>query len=157
MAFIDGKRRQKKQSLSRERLQGKSMIRFTIPIEGVAKGRPRVTKTGTYTPTKTRRWEQTVALFAREAYDGPPIDCPIALKVNFVMRRPARLMRKKDPEGQLPCDRKPDLDNLCKSVKDGLSSILTNDSRVVKIEATKMYAEKSGLCRVEVELERWSP
>ena len=131
------------------------ILRFSIPMEASAKGRPRVTRMGTYTPAKTRRWEQTVAVLAREAYDGPAIDEPVTLRVRFVMRRPARLNRKKDPEGLVPHDRKPDVDNLLKSIKDGMSSVLANDSRVVRVEAEKFYAEKSGMCRVEVELESW--
>lgn len=34
------------------------MIEFTIPCAAIGKGRPRVTRHGTYTPQKTRDYEQ---------------------------------------------------------------------------------------------------
>ena len=38
------------------------MIEFTIPCAAIGKGRPRVTRHGTYTPQKTRDYEQLVRL-----------------------------------------------------------------------------------------------
>ena len=43
------------------------MIEFTIPCAAIGKGRPRVTRHGTYTPQKTRDYEQLGACAFREA------------------------------------------------------------------------------------------
>ena len=84
-------------------------IAFTIPGAPVAKGRPRVTSRGAYTPKKTVTYESTVALFASEVFPKP-MDGPVFLEVEFFLPRPKKYMRKKDPEGPIPCTTRPDID-----------------------------------------------
>ena len=131
------------------------VIIFEIPMAAVPKARPRVTRAGiTYTAAKTKRWENSVAIIARSAYGGVPLDGPLHLALDFVLPRPQRLRRKKDDPGLIPADRKPDLDNLIKSVMDGISraGLWVDDARVVSLSAAKYYAEKDGLPRVSVSI-----
>jgi len=122
-------------------------------MKAVAKGRPRMTKTGrVYTPKKTKSWEQSVAIVARSAYSGKPLEKPLHVTIDFVLARPKRLMRKKDDPGLIWCEKKPDIDNLIKGVLDGInnSGLWRDDALVVKLSSSKQYSEKDGLPRVEV-------
>ena len=49
------------------------------------------------------------------------LTCPVYLEVRFYHKRPKRLMRKKDPDGLILKETKPDLDNLLKLVKDAIN------------------------------------
>jgi Holliday junction resolvase RusA-like endonuclease len=85
---------------------------FTITIKGnpIPKARPRVTRTGTYTPQRTKAWEQEVALRYKEA-QGPRFDGFVSLEMKFY-RSDARRV---------------DLDNLEKAVCDALNGIAYGD------------------------------
>ncbi len=136
------------------------MIEFTIPLEPQGKGRPRAStiagKARLYTPKRTRAHEGAIAFAVREHYDGPPLEGPLCLELLFVVSRPKRLRRKKDPEGLIPHDKKPDLDNLVKAALDGLTQagIWRDDAQVARLTTEKVYAEKDGLPRIQVRLEK---
>lgn len=65
-----------------------------------------------------------------------PIDCPVSIKVSFVLPRPKR------PRFFLPAV-KPDLDKLQRAIGDALSGgnppIIKDDSRIVKWAVSKVY------------------
>ena len=136
------------------------MSLFTVMVPGPpqGKGRPRfVRATGrAYTPRGTAEWERSAALIMRNAYSGAPIDDAVQCTVVAVFGRPARLMRKKDAEGRIPCTVKPDIDNVVKCVLDALSmaGVLRDDKVVWKVVAEKLYASKTEGPSVEVTLER---
>jgi Holliday junction resolvase RusA-like endonuclease len=97
---------------------------FRFSIEGDAVAWERVTGIEQRrVPDGTRRFERDVWLSARVAgarlgmFDGP-----VLLGVRFGIRH-------KTKTG--PCDRRPDLDNLVKAVKDGLKPIWRDDAQVV--------------------------
>ena len=78
---------------------------------------------------------------------------PVAyLEVTFFHKRPKRLCRKKDPEGTIPKETKPDLDNLIKLIKDGLNDCeyWADDKHNTTILADKMYVAKDGEPRTEL-------
>jgi len=81
----------------------------------------------------------------------------VSLTVIFVLPRPKRLCRKKDPDSTtVSCDKRPDLDNLMKSLLDAIQNsgqMWTDDSQVQHINAEKVYAEKNGKPRIEVRIE----
>ncbi len=129
-----------------------------IPGPPIGKGRPRAAKMGghirLYTPKKTADWERSAALLARNAWMRPPSDDYCKLEVVAVFPRPKRLLRKKDPETRVWHGSKPDIDNVVKSVADSLvmAGVIRDDTQVVEIHATKVYASKiEGPC-VEVRL-----
>jgi Holliday junction resolvase RusA-like endonuclease len=132
------------------------MIRFTIPGPPVGKGRARSTRNGHhYTPEKTREYEKLVRGFGHHATDGLElIERPVRLSLMFYLPIP-KSWSKKDrlqaQDGKVHHTGKPDLDNLIKSVSDGLNGVIyVDDSQIKAIDAMKVYDINP---RVEVEIE----
>lgn len=133
------------------------MIRFFVPGEPVAKGRPRMTRTGhAYTPQKTRTYESKLAFFgSREMTGKPPLECPLQVDLMVVLPIPESWSRKKKAEALackiLPTGRK-DLDNFVKTL-DGLNGIVwKDDGQICALSARKVYGEIPGLHIVIEEL-----
>ena len=125
------------------------MIKFTVYGNPVPKGRPRFGrakhsgKPVTYTPVETEIWESYVRAQALNVRPEKLLDGPLALAATFYLMSP-----KSRPKGQAFPDRKPDLDNLVKAVKDALEGVIyTNDSRIVREVAEKRYGDPP---RVEI-------
>ena len=96
-----------------------------IEIAPVACPRPRVTRAGrVYYPVKYREWVKEMKERLSDVYVP---DGPIMVEITFVIHRPKRLGAGEREYH----DKRPDLDNLVKSVL---------DARVVKIVADKFYA-----------------
>lgn len=120
---------------------------FTIDGVPVAKGRPRFRNTGkfvqTYTPKKTLEAEKHI----RECFEfyhrtfNRPFEGPIFININFHMPIPSSLSKKKQNELRLtPHVKKPDLDNLVKTVCDALNGyVWKDDSQIYTIIARKSY------------------
>ena len=129
---------------------------ITLPIAPVPKGRPRAFRMGNHvrmhTPKKTRDYEQKIAFLASQSLPSKPIEGPIQLDVVAILKRPKRLMRKKDPDGLLPHTSRPDIDNLRKAVMDGLKRHWRDDSQVCCGTSHKLYAEKEGLPRLVIKI-----
>lgn len=129
-------------------------LHFTLPIVAAPKGRPKAVAFGgharVYTPTKTAAYEAQVAMLAAQHLGGRMLAGPLVLHLHFVLPRPQALNRRKDPEGCIPCDRRPDLDNLVKAVMDGLKAAWGDDAQVFSLRAEKWYAEKGAAPRIEV-------
>ena len=98
---------------------------FNVPP--MACPRPRVTRYGTHYPPKYRDWLKS----ARTAFADVPAMQQITLV--FVLPRPKRLGKGE----RVPHDKKPDLDNLIKSVCDALPY---DDKTITHIFASKHYA-----------------
>lgn len=100
------------------------VIRFTVDGPPVPKGRPRVYNGVAVTPPRTVAYEEAVgyAALAARTWDAPT-DKPVSVVAWFYM----------------PNHRRVDVDNLVKSLLDGLSGVLyEDDGQVVRIEAVKM-------------------
>lgn len=134
---------------------------FEIPIAPKAKGRPRMRVVNghaqAYTPKTTRVFESTAAeLIAKHS---PPtlLVGPVHLGVLFVLPRPKSMCRKKDPDFETtPCAKRPDLDNLTKSLVDSINNsgqVWRDDSQVQHMIVEKVYSEKSGKPRIEVRIQ----
>lgn len=115
------------------------MICVKLDCAPVAKGRPRMTKTGhTYTPQKTRDAEDMVKILIKDQYKGEPYgkDAPLSLEARFGLQRP-KTTKKEQPTG------KPDVDNYLKLVMDcGNGIIWEDDSQIVEVIATKYWADE---------------
>jgi Holliday junction resolvase RusA-like endonuclease len=74
------------------------------------------------------------------------LEGPIQVDIDFFLPRPKRLCRKKDPDGPVPCDAKPDRDNLDKAVLDALTALgaWKDDCQVFNGFVCKWYASKAG-------------
>jgi Holliday junction resolvase RusA-like endonuclease len=87
--------------------------------------------------SKHKAWRKAIAEAATESLpdNWPLIDDPCELVVNFYMPKPKTVNRP------LPSV-SPDLDKLIRAVGDSLTgTVITDDSRIVRISARKLYAE----------------
>ena len=134
------------------------MYKVTIPGQPVGKGRPKFARaTGrAYTPKGTAEWERSAALIIRNSFNDAPIDDMTTVTVTAVFARPKRLLRKKDPEGRVPCDVKPDIDNVIKCALDALvmGGALRDDKKVFRVVGSKFFAGKSEGPSVEIIVEK---
>ena len=119
---------------------------FYVDTTPIPKGRPRFRSMGkfvqTYTDSKTRSFEELIAEQAKEAMgDMEPLETPLTVFLHFTLPIPVSAT-KKVKEGLLnaPHTKKPDIDNLCKSVLDGMANIVfKNDGQIASLHATKKY------------------
>lgn len=131
------------------------MIEFFVKGKPVGKGRPRFTRTGhTYTPEKTRSYEQAVAWECRKAMKGKlPSTLPQNVSVEVMVKPPKSWTKTKTKNalGGFITPGRPDIDNYLKAVLDGCNGVaFLDDSQVVAVNATKRYAETDGV-RVIIE------
>ncbi|WKA57155.1 RusA family crossover junction endodeoxyribonuclease [Planococcus shenhongbingii] len=125
-------------------------ILFEILGDPVAQGRPRAGKTFTgktvlYDPAKSRNFKEYVRMVAAQHAPKKLIEGPIHLNMDFYRSPPKKYQTKPKmaliESGQLLPTSKPDLDNLAKGVKDGLSKIIwQDDSQVVSMNVRKFYS-----------------
>lgn len=135
------------------------MIHFIYKGEAVGKGRPRVARRGnyvhTYTPEKTRAFEEAIhfEFLASNCEKLPVYEKGTPLKANILIgvAIPKSYSKKRyalcRDRVEAPT-KKPDTDNIVKSVLDALSGgaagagAYEDDSQVVKIIAEKVYSEE---------------
>lgn len=131
-------------------------MRFTIPAIPVAKGRPKISAIGgharAYTPAKTRKYEEMVGLIARTVFPKP-LKGPVYLRAEFYFEHPKAKWRKRKPLEQTWHTGRPDVDNLMKSLLDGLEGVaFGDDSSVVWVVGRKYRACQGDSARTEVEV-----
>lgn len=119
---------------------------FYVDTTPIPKGRPRFRSMGkfvtTYTDSKTRSFEELIAEHAKEAMgDMEPLETPLSVFLHFTLPIPASASKKvKEALLNAPHTKKPDIDNLCKSVLDGMANIVfKNDGQISSLHATKKY------------------
>lgn len=125
-------------------------MRLVIPGTPVPKARPRTVIQGgrahTYTPRKTRQWEETVRAVAMLHRPPAPYEGPLAVTMVFYLPKPKSSKRRWPSV-------KPDLDNLIKACSDALNGVIwRDDSQIVKQTCEKRYGDH-GDSRVEIEIE----
>lgn len=126
-------------------------FRFTVDGDPVSKQRPRFTVTGrTYTPKKTKDYEEHVWNSFRlqvddECYFGQNV--PVYIHIDAYYRIPKGTskairdgMLKKEI---LPAKRNGDIDNVLKSICDGLNGgPIYDDSQIVGTSGRKFYSDE---------------
>ena len=100
--------------------------RFTVPIRPKSKGRPRVTKNGTYTPKATREYEAAV----RSYYKGPKFDGPVSLTISLSPQKATVTVTEIDVE---PSPLRGDISNYVKGIEDALNSVAYDDDRQIHL------------------------
>lgn len=122
-------------------------VRFTIPGEPIAQGRPRFSTHGgfarAYDPKKSRDGKSVVKLCARDAVEESgitePLNGPLVMKIQFGIPLPKSAYRKRTPVTRAWRTKKPDLDNLVKLVKDACSGVIyLDDNQIARIVAEKI-------------------
>lgn len=97
---------------------------------------------------KGQSWRTQVIDSARQAYAGPLLDCPLQVRLAFVLPRPkghygAKGLRRSAPPFPVV---KPDLIKLARAVEDALTGILwRDDARIVAEMLSKVYGEPARL------------
>lgn len=128
------------------------MIRFVV--HGSPKAQPRAkarnfgAHAAVYNPKTADQWKALVILAARAAdgFAACPLSGPLVVSIAWYLPRPKRLMRVKDPDGPVPCEAKPDRDNLDKAVLDALkdAGVFHDDNQVFAGVLAKFYHGKRG-------------
>lgn len=128
------------------------MIRVKIPGKFRGKGRPRFARVGnyvrTYTPQETANYENWVRMCWHEQTDSFKFDDGLPLCAKLVIYYPIpKSTSKKNRELMLRHlvrpTKKPDADNVAKSVLDSLNSIaFKDDSQVTTLIVHKLYGEE---------------
>ena len=123
------------------------MRSFIIFGQPVAKGRPRVTKWGTYTPEKTVNYENLVKMSYIETHkDKKLLENDLEVIINFYFSIPKSTSKKKKElmlNGEIMHNKRPDIDNCIKSITDALNEIAyKDDNQIVKIQASKFYSDE---------------
>lgn len=139
------------------------MIRFRYEGEAIGKARPRYSKRGdyvhTYTPKKTQIFEQAIGLHCKVACKGEipkhKRDTPVKVDIMIGVSVPKSWSKKKRQEA-IECKilptKKPDLDNVVKSVLDAMNGFAyEDDAQVVLIFAERYYTEEEPFIDVLVE------
>jgi len=136
-----------------------SEIRFTVAGVPKAKGRPRFNGKFAYTPKDTVQFENWVRLcFVGEAgteWKLIPKGVAISAVICAFFPIPKSWSKKKIEQAQnslIPCIKRPDGDNLAKSILDSLNGVaFHDDSQVTPLLVSKVYGDEP---RTEVVL-RW--
>lgn len=127
-----------------------------IEGEPVAKGRPKLSRYGTYTPKKTKDYEELIKKAWDESKyaDTEPLESALSISVVFyrgIQKSGTKAIKQAKNDGFILPTIKPDIDNYLKSILDGLNGLAyVDDSQVCTIKASKKY---SAYPRVEVVVE----
>lgn len=135
------------------------MIRFTVPAVPVAQPRQRVGvihgHARTYLPDShpVHVFKAAVADSSSKAFPNGPLTGPLLLSANFIMPRPKSMTTKRGPNARVYSSKKPDLDNLMKSLADAMNGIAyVDDSQIATARIHKTIAAANESPRVEVEI-----
>lgn len=117
-------------------------MRIRIYEKAVAKERPRVVGGRTYTPSKTKEFEELISWQYKKLGGKYFEDKPIKLSLTFAFKVPKSYTKsntRKALEG-LIVPSKCDIDNLSKSIQDALNTVAYKDDRYIyKLEAVKKF------------------
>ena|ERR1700722_6975990 len=129
----------------RKNIDDMNIIKIWIPGKPVPKARPRLSKYGIYTPKSTTDYEIWVAnhvhkaIIERYEQKNFPLYCGVKLVIIFYFQ----VKKKEDKEfvcEDFPHIVRPDIDNLEKSIMDGLNrGILKDDCQVHEVHKKKRF------------------
>jgi Holliday junction resolvase RusA-like endonuclease len=126
-------------------------VSFTIPGEAVPKARPRVFKRNgkatAITPAKTVNYENLVKWTAHQAMQkagAVMFHGPLQASIYISLPIPSSWCRKRQEmaiAGQIAPTKKPDIDNLVKTLFDAMNGVVfRDDSQVVFAVVRKLYS-----------------
>ncbi len=135
------------------------MITIVLPGSPKGQGRPRshIVKTrdgrqfiAVYKDAASRTYEEALALTAKTVMKSrPPLEGPLVVEVDAIFAvPPSWSMKQRDAAlaGVVRPIGRPDIDNVLKSVLDGLANVVfRNDSQIVLATVEKRYGERPML------------
>lgn len=115
-------------------------IKISVPGRPIPKGRPRLGVRGRnafiYTPPETKEYEKIVGWVAK-SLGCRPIDGPVSVTLDIYTHR------------------KMDVDNVAKSVLDGLTGVAyEDDDQVVELQVRKHKIKEKSEERVDIEIRK---
>lgn len=133
-------------------------LEFTIEGKVQPQQRPRFSRQGgfvkTYDPPESAKYKKYVAEIAEQHKQEELISSPIKLTTDVYIEIPKSYTKKKRQQiesGELMHIKKPDVDNLVKGIKDGITGVLwTDDSLIVELTVRKHYSDNP---RAEIVIE----
>ena len=127
-------------------------VQYSVPGEPRGKGRPRFAKRGnfvkTYTDAKTASYEDQIRFYALKAMgDSKVIEGAVRVFVSIRMAVPKSYSQKRREACLNGADKplkKPDWDNVAKSICDAMNGIIyVDDTQIVEAHITKQYAQQA--------------
>ena len=123
------------------------MFQLTIPGNPIPQKRPKFSSRGkfvqVYNPGK--KDQDVIKILLKQIWEHEPISDPVELDITFYMPIPkgtSKIKYKEMVSDQINHVKKPDVDNLLKTVLDCMNDIVFEDDRQVhKITANKRYGE----------------
>ena len=133
-------------------------LEFTIDGDVQAQQRPRFSRQGgfvkTYDPPESAKYKKYVAQVAEQYKLDELIGSAMKVTIDVYIRIPKSYTKKKRLQienGELLHIKKPDIDNILKSLTDGITSVLwTDDNLIVELIGRKHYSDNP---RAEVVIE----
>lgn len=138
-------------------------LKFTVLGDPQGKGRPRFYRGRAVTPKKTRNYEALVKYTAQHAVDHMvqkpdfAASCEVTIHAYFAIPQSYTKKKRAQIEESGPWlvrPGKPDLDNIVKSVLDGMNGIVFRDDvQVVALRARKEWCPDDEQPRVDIKIE----
>ena len=121
--------------------------RLEINTRPIPKARPRLSKFAVYTPKKTADYEKLIAFEWKKKYKNLILKNAVKLDLVFVFKKAKSC--KKTLHTQ-----RPDIDNLLKSILDGLNKVaFVDDCQVVELNSKKVFSDVDKIVITVTELE----
>lgn len=136
-------------------------IQFTVPALPIPQPRQKhgTVKIGGKTVSRNyldgknpvHAYKAAVQHAVKEAYDGPMLECPLAMEITFVFPRPKRMVWKKKPMPRAWHFGQKDLDNLMKSTCDAMNKVLfRDDGQICSCTLEKVIASGDEMPHAEI-------
>lgn len=127
-----------------------NFVQFSVCAAPVPQPRPKARRIGSngiqiYTPQgiHVKAYKKLIADAYTEALGSLQVDLTsdIDLEVTFIIERPQNMCGPSYPTEMIPHNKKPDIDNLLKTVMDALNEVAwSDDSNVVNLSCRKLHA-----------------
>jgi len=122
-----------------------STVNIHIPGKPIGKARPKFSRQGnfvkTYTPEKTVNYENWVKMCWMNSGQEKMQGNIIAVIVARFMIPQSFSKKKRNELNEKPCPKKPDCDNIAKSILDALNGIAyDDDAQIVDLSVSKVYS-----------------
>ena len=126
---------------------------FEVIGEIIGKERPRVNTYNhmVYTPAKTKEYETLIQQYFKMKYKNHEmLEGRILVEIIAYMKIPkntSKKMMEEMKEGNISPKKKPDIDNIAKSILDAMNKfVFKDDNQVSKILVEKKYGEEEKVC-----------
>jgi Holliday junction resolvase RusA-like endonuclease len=124
------------------------MVTYLVEGNPVGKGRPRFARRGnfvsTYSPTKTRDYEDLIKEAAKKAMGSNELlETPVTVAIYITVPIPQSYSKKRTEaclSGSERPIKKPDIDNIAKCFLDAMNQVVyLDDTQVLTLHVTKVY------------------